>query len=154
MEKNYLLYLDDELSLEIYKWFVCTGEPDSISLFLQSLVDYQSSYVKHVLVKNLAYCQDWDFLSLDSGLAAAGGLDVPSIEMGALARFEFQALLTNTLTFNAVTNPNRTAPVPLRMMSQKRVYDYFQKCVRALDALGLIQFYSAPQESELIAVDF
>ena len=142
MEKNYLLSLDDELSLEIYKWFVCTGTEDSISLFIRSLVDYRGSYVKHVLVKNLAFCQNWDFLKSDSRFVKSGGLDVPTIEIGALARFEFETLASKNLTFNAATRSTPSSPSGLRMLSQKRVYDYFKRSIEALDALSLIQFYS------------
>lgn len=141
MEKNYLLSLDDDLSLEIYKWFVCTGSEDSINLLIRSLVDYQDSYVKHVLVKNLAFCQDWDFLSSNFAFVESGGLDIPSLEIGTLAPFEFGLLLGNTLTFNAALGSVPAVPNPLRMMSKKRVYNYFKPVREALDSLSLIQFY-------------
>lgn len=142
MEKNYLLAPDDDLNLEIYKWFVCTGSSDSINLFLQSLADYAGGAVKHVLVKNLAYCQNWDFLSQDLGFVQAGGLDVPSLEIGVLAKYECIALSSKNLTFNAALNTSSPNPSPLWMMSRKRVYDYFHSCRLSLDALSLIQPYS------------
>ena len=154
MEKNYLLSLDDELSLEIYKWFVCTGMEDSISLFIRSLVDYRGSYVKHVLVKNLAFRKDWAFLALDPRFVESGGLDVPAIEIGTLARFEFETLKTRNLTFNAATRPTPGSATPLRMMSQKRVYDYFKAAREAIEATSLIRFYYVdPELSHLKVAD-
>ncbi len=153
MEKNYLLSLDDELSLEIYKWFVCTGTEDSISLFIKSLDDYRGSYVKHVLVKNLAFCQDWTFLGDDPRFVESGGGDVPAIEIGTLARYEFEILKTRNLTFNAATRPTPGAAAPLRMMSQKRVYDYFKAAREAIEATSLIRFYYADPEPSIELAD-
>jgi hypothetical protein len=141
MAKNYLLSLDGDLPLEIYKWFVCTGTEDSISLFLKSLADYRGSYVRHVLVKNLAFCKDWSFLSSDSSFVESGGLDVPSIEVAHLAPFEFGLLTSRHFTFNVAISPSASS---LRTLSRKRIYDYFKVAREALDALSLIRFYSFP----------
>lgn len=146
MAKNYLLSLDGELPLEIYKWFVCTGQDDSVGLFLKSLADYQGSYVRHVLVKNLAFCKDWTFLSSDRSFVELGGLDVPSIELPSLASFEFGLLLRDHLTFGVATSLSAS---PLRMLSRKRVYDYFKAVLGSLDALSLIRFYSFPPGHDL-----
>jgi hypothetical protein len=165
MEKNYLLSLDDDLPLEIYKWFICTPTQDSISLFTSSLAAYRgSSYVKHVLVKNLAFGKDWSFLGEDPEFVASGGLDVPTLEIGELAQAESHALNSKILTFNVAAGTVSSSPPALRMMSQKRVYDYFKSARDALDALSLIRFYSEEppparptppiEEPLFIAIDF
>jgi hypothetical protein len=148
MEKNYLLSLDGDLPLEIYKWFVCTGTEDSVALFLKSLADYQGSYVRHVLVKNLAFCKEWDFLLSDPSFVQLGGLDLPSLELPHLAPFESDLLLSKHLTFNVAASSSASS---LRMLSRKRVYDYFSKVVDAIEALSLIRFYSFPPEPEPVA---
>jgi hypothetical protein len=51
IERNGLVDADFE-ELLIYKWFVCTGEPDSIDLFKKS-VTALSGKIKHILVKNM-----------------------------------------------------------------------------------------------------
>ena len=70
IERNGLLD-EDFGELEIYKWFVCTGEPDSVSLFKDS-VQALGGKIRHILVKNMgrtgAHEVTWNRLAGDSEL--------------------------------------------------------------------------------------
>ncbi len=67
IDRNQLLKLGGEHGVSFCKWFVCNGEYDSIKLFLSSLTCYENK-MKHILVRNLGLCDDWEPIEEDESV--------------------------------------------------------------------------------------
>jgi len=63
-EKNDLSEMAKEDEIEIYLWFVCNGQTDSIALLSEYFSRFKSK-VKYVLVKNQGVCEDWQSLDIN-----------------------------------------------------------------------------------------
>lgn len=65
IDGNKLIDLGNKNSIKFIKWFVCSGERDSIEFFIQSQKHFENN-INHILVKNYGLCDDWNYLDNES----------------------------------------------------------------------------------------
>lgn len=123
IERNGLVDEDfDELL--IYKWFVCTGEPDSIDLFKKS-VTALSGKIRHVLVKNLgvtdSFEANWQIWEDDPEFREfLESNNVLSMKLDSLHRKDADVIIVRQLSFDeAISNQSRVDRLAKRRL---RIY--------------------------------
>ncbi len=132
LERNELLTLSQECGVQIYKWFICTGEEDSIDLFLESLKHFENR-LPHVLVRNFgASGAKWETGDFERLERIVHKYRVPVIDLPKLPPLERDYLKKNQCTFAMASSK-------LKMMSKQRIAIYLKKAYKAISSTELIQ---------------
>lgn len=152
IERNGLVDVDFE-ELLIYKWFVCTGEPDSIDLFKKS-VTALSGKIKHILVKNMgvtgsfeANWKRWD-ANADFGEFLKSN-KVLVMKLDPLHRNDADVIVVSQLSFDeAISNQSKVDRLVKRRLRIYRdlVFDAIEGVkLPRIQALPLGEFGDEPQ---------
>ena len=129
---------EDFSDLKIYKWFVCTGEPDSIELFKKSVTALDGK-IEHVLVKNMgptgAYEASWQRLKEDKALCDfLEKHGVISMELLPLHKKDAEIIVVGQMTFFKAIAPDSE----VERLAKRRLRIYRDKVFDAIAATGLI----------------
>ncbi len=138
IEDNDLLELACECGIQLSKWFVCTGEVDSIHLFLESLKTLNT--MPHILVRNLgAPGARWNEENeeLERAIQSAR---IPVVDLQKLPKVEREYIQLHQCTFA------QAAP-KLQSLSKARLNKYLKAAYTAIAATGLIPETNAEVES-------
>ncbi|MBE9128029.1 MULTISPECIES: mobilization protein [unclassified Coleofasciculus] len=133
IERNELLTLGQECGVQIYKWFVCTGEGDSIELFLDSLKHFEKR-LPHILVRNLgASGAKWEtapaeYERLEQIISK---YRIPTIDLPKLPPLERDYIKKNQCSF-------AEASKKLKLMSKQRISIFLNKAYDAIESTQLI----------------
>ncbi len=129
-----ILDVAEETGIELVKWFVCTGEYDSMKSLGVSLKTFGGA-IPHVIVKNLKY-PDWTFFDADEetqGLIQQ--YQCPVIQLPKLTVSIANLILQQRLTFgDAVGYKSRS----FGTVQQIAVKGFLKQADAAFDATGLV----------------
>lgn len=134
VERNYLEEMASELSVKVVMWFACTGEPDSIGLFLDSLEEY--AWMEHVLVKNKGLQpEDEIWAAIEAMPRYKKALDFHKFKIINLHKFYFaerDVLKDNPMSFAvALKQPNLFS-----VLGGKRVSKFLETMAVQFDSTG------------------
>jgi hypothetical protein len=137
IERNGLLD-EDFAELEIYKWFVCTGEPDSVALFKNSTQALDGK-IRHVLVKNMgptgAYEASWQRLNEDKALSDfIEKHGVISMELLPLHKKDAEIIVVGQMTFKKAIAPEEN----VERLAKRRLKIYREKVFTSIRETGLL----------------
>ena len=133
IEKNELLTLGKEHNIQIYKWFVCTGENDSINLFMESIKHFEER-LKHILVRNHgAPGANWTTVSTEHEMLdkIVSKYRIDTIDLPKLPTLEREFIKTNQCTFAAAFKR-------LKLMSRQRIKIFLDKAYEGIESTKLI----------------
>ncbi|MFP5275377.1 hypothetical protein [Coleofasciculus sp.] len=124
--------------VEFYKWFVCTGQPDSVDLFVQSLAD-RGDKIPHILVKNEYWTKDFSVLETPSIKELIEEYEVEEITLPKmiLSEKERQFFSTHKMSFSDAIAGKKWQK-EWRILSRQRVATYFKQAKSTLSQLGLL----------------
>ncbi|HAX85884.1 MAG TPA: hypothetical protein DCY91_06325 [Cyanobacteria bacterium UBA11370] len=124
--------------IEFYKWFVCTGQPDSVDLFVQSLADWGDK-IPHILVKNEYWTKDFSVLETKSvkNLIKKYRVEEIALPKMVLSEKERQFFAANKMTFSDAIAGKKWQK-EWRILSRQRVATYFKQAKSILSQLGLL----------------
>jgi hypothetical protein len=134
--------LDEDFSeLQIYKWFVCTGEPDSVSLFKDSVQAFDGK-IRHILVKNMgrtgAHEVTWNRLAADSELVEfVNAHNVIQMVLDPLHADDADVIISKRVTFRQAIG-EVPSDVNLPLLPKRRLKLYREKVFTAIRETGLI----------------
>ncbi len=139
IERNGLMD-EDFGELEIYKWFICTAEPDSIELFKKSAQALDGK-IRHVLVKNMgqtgAYEANWKRLAADDGLAEfLKKHSVIEMTLDPLHKKDADIITISGFSFNAAISESPDTTVD--RLAKRRLKIYREKVFTAIRGTGLL----------------
>jgi hypothetical protein len=122
------------VDIEMVKWFVCTGEYDSMKSLGNSLQAW-GDRIPHVVVKNLKY-SDWGFFDTDEEMQALlKQYDCPVIELPKLPQSIASRMLQQRLTFEAAQQYRDKA---FGVIQQSAVKGYLKDAAAAFASTGLV----------------
>lgn len=132
IERNELLELGGECGVRLCKWFVCTGENDSVDLFLESLKHF-GNRLPHVLVRNFgASGAKWETGEFEILDRVVDKYRVPVIDLPKLPPLERDYIKKSQCTFAMASSK-------LKMMSKQRIAIYLKKAYKAISSTELLQ---------------
>ena len=130
--------IGQEYGLEIYKWFVCTGAHDSITLFIESAEKF-SGKIKHILVKNYAFSDedDWaqvfqDYPKLEQIVKQQ---NIPQVVLPRLGTSEKNVIDQKMWTFEMAGSKDN---LEISALPKQRIVNYLRMFVANLDELGIL----------------
>ncbi len=131
---------EDFGELEIYKWFICTAEPDSVELFKKS-AQALGGKIRHVLVKNMgqtgAYEVNWKRLATDDGLAEfLKKHSVIEMTLDPLHKKDADIITISGFSFNAAISESPDTTVD--RLAKRRLKIYREKVFSAIRGTGLL----------------
>jgi hypothetical protein len=133
IERNELLTLGQECGVQLYKWFVCTGETDSVDLFLESLKHFENR-LPHILVRNLgASGAKWETSATELELLerVISKYRILTIDLPKLPPLERDYIKKNHCSF-------AEASKHLKLMSKQRISIFLNKAYAAIESTDLI----------------
>ncbi|MDY6939838.1 MAG: hypothetical protein SWY16_19570 [Cyanobacteriota bacterium] len=126
-------------TLEFVKWFVCTGEPDSVALLQRSFQDWGEK-MTHVIVKNHGATERPDFSGLETGEIAklavefpTRQLDFPKLLLGT-GRGKFLSLFKHRSLQEAVS----TKAAGWTVMDRQRVSSFLKASHGEISRVGIL----------------
>lgn len=134
LKQYHILDLLQTVDIEMVKWFVCTGEYDSMKSLGNSLQTW-GDRIPHVVVKNLKY-SDWGFFDTDAemqGLLKQYGC--PVIELPKLPQAIASRMLQQRLTFEAAQSYRDKG---FGLIQQVTVKSYLKDAAEAFVSTGLV----------------
>ncbi|HAA28529.1 MAG TPA: hypothetical protein DCE56_13660 [Cyanobacteria bacterium UBA8553] len=139
IERNGLLDEDFD-ELEIYKWFVCTGEPDSVALFKNS-TQALNGKIRHVLVKNMgrtgAHELTWNRLATDNELLEfVKTHNVVEMTLDPLHAEDADIIVVKGFSFDAAINSPLGGSVS--KLAKRRLKVYREKVFTSIRGTGLL----------------
>lgn len=118
----------------LVKWFICTGEYDSMKSLQVSLETFGEK-IPHVVVKNLKY-DDWEFFETDERTQALiKQYACPVIELPKIPGRLASTLLQERLTFEAALTHRGNN---FGIVQQSAIRGYLKKAKTAFQATGLV----------------
>lgn len=131
---NNLYALGQEHHIAFRKWFVSSGEYDSIHLFLESLELY-GEQIEHILVRNFGLCEEWEQVEQDKSLKAAiQKYSVKVINLPKLVYSERWFINKHQLSFSAARNHDK-----LGIMGKQRIVKFLELAYAEIDNSGAWQ---------------
>jgi hypothetical protein len=134
--------LKDDDRVLIYKWFLCTGEPDSIKLFKESVTSVEGK-IPHILVKNMLYELNWERFNQEQEDRHDKEVqelqifvkehNVKVLELPKLHKKDADLIVFDKLRFSqAVISPS------VSRLAQRRLAHYLELVYEAITATGLM----------------
>jgi hypothetical protein len=131
--------LKDDEGVLIYKWFVCTGEPDSIKLFKESVTSLEGK-IPHILVKNMLYELNWERLSQEQEDEESQELqlfvkehNVQVLELPKLHKRDADIIVFDKLRFSQAVISSSVS-----RLARRRLSHYLEWIYEAIEATGLM----------------
>jgi hypothetical protein len=137
-ERNNILDIasSPDVNIKICKWFVSSGAFDSISLFKDSL-EKHGSKIKHILVKNLAFCDASEWQGVVSGLKKEvedyDSYEVLEVNFPKLAYKERDVMLKDNLRFEAARDFG-SVKEKIGILGQQRVKTFLDSAIASIEA--------------------
>jgi hypothetical protein len=121
-------------NLRFYQWFVCTGEPDGMQFFRDS-VNRFGGKISHILVKNMLHEENWSRWDRDEKLLAL----LQQYQIGELRLPRLHKRYADLIVFERFSFRNivaRTSGLPHRV--RRGVFNYLRLTYAAIAQLGLL----------------
>lgn len=127
----------EKSGVDICKWFLCSGTPDSIKMFMDSFNCFEGQ-LKHVLVRNFGVCKDWSHMQGHNDiLQLISKHQIPVIDFPKLSAKEKKFIETKRLSFSqAMNHPD------FYLISQQRLHTFLEESYSLIENIGL--FNDAP----------
>ncbi|BAZ37579.1 hypothetical protein NIES4101_35020 [Calothrix sp. NIES-4101] len=121
IQRNDLVSLGEEYSINFTKWFVSTGGVDSVNFFLKSLDDFGDD-ITHVFVKNYGLCDDWEYVeTMPEFLDAVQKYNFYVVDFPKFPFWERNTIDRLSVTFtDAILRPE------LKIVSKQRVKNFLK----------------------------
>ncbi|AFZ01698.1 hypothetical protein [Calothrix sp. PCC 6303] len=134
IQRNDLVNLGKDNSINFIKWFVATGGVDSVNFFLKSLDDFGND-ITHVFVKNYGLCDNWEYVeTMPEFVDAAQKYNFYAIDFPKFPFWERNTIDRLEITFtDAILRPE------LKIVSKQRVKNFLQFAYKAFAKTGLIE---------------
>ena len=136
IERNNLLEIAAKHDVQICKWFICSGGYSSVSLFKESLADYQDGII-HIFVKNMGLTDDWEFLKEDlefSNLSCKYPHTLKTIDFPLCPYKERYSLEKFQLTLSDALKSTEFS-----ILSKQRLQIFQKQSFAAMENTGLIE---------------
>lgn len=138
---NGLIELARDNGVKFVKWFVSSGEVQSIGEFIETVDKFTNSETfQHVFVKNLSLEENWQKV-IDHNKTLNETLEsdkIITLELPALSPTRYKLILENNLTFEAAKTSKE-----LNMVARQGVAKFLEKAFENLDTtfaeLGISQ---------------
>ncbi len=132
-ETNDIFEICQEDGVDFTYWFVCSGGYDSIELFDQHLAYYKGK-VNHVLVKNWAFCDEWDSIfTMDSIIENMEKYEVKVVDFPKFTGDYVRNVIDQkSLTFGSARQYNEFDSI-----DRQRVKTFLKKAYSAFDDAGV-----------------
>ena len=134
IDNNSLISLGQENGVRFIKWFICTGNHDSVQFFLKSLKHFEND-LTHVLVKNQGLCDDWKYVEeLSEYQDAKNKYSFTVMEFPKLAHWEKNMVDRLQIDFTSASTHKE-----LGVVSKQKVKNFLKEAYKAFDETGLVQ---------------
>jgi hypothetical protein len=136
--RNNILDIADnpDVKIKICKWFVSSGAFDSTSLFKDSL-EKHGTKIKHILVKNLAFCDATEWEGVVTGLKKEiknyKNYGVLEVSFPKLAYKERDIVLKDELKFSAALSVE-SVKKKIGILGQQRVKTFLDSAIASIEA--------------------
>ncbi|MEC4895921.1 MAG: hypothetical protein SAL07_25250 [Oscillatoria sp. PMC 1051.18] len=116
--------------VRFFKWFVSSGQTDSIEPFRQSLREFGND-IPHIFVKNHYLYDDdqWDTIMSDLQ-SELSNYNVKVISLGRLLKVDLKQILDNLLTFEQAVEDSE-----LQLMQRQRIYMFCNQAISEIDSV-------------------
>ncbi|HEY9597784.1 MAG TPA: mobilization protein [Cyanophyceae cyanobacterium] len=129
--------LGAQYKLEIYKWFVCTGGHDSITLFIESCEKFAPK-IKHVLVQNYFSADEDDWEMIYRGYPKLEEVikkhNIPCLAFPRLGTSDKNLIDQHQWTFEQTIDKENTE---IGALSKQRVVTFLRNVGNNLDPLNI-----------------
>ena len=131
IEGNQLFTIGKEYQVDFCKWFVCSGQYDSVKLLINSLEFYQGR-MRHIVVRNWGKCDDWLHVDNDKELEKlVKKYRVKVIDLPKLPHAETYLIDKNRLNFAQARELKE-----LKTLGKQRVVNFLNATYQAIDSTG------------------
>ena len=131
IERNQLFTVGKEYQVDFCKWFVCSGQYDSVKLLISSLNLYQGQ-MRHIIVRNWGKCDDWAHVDNDKELEKlVKKYKVKTIDLPKLPHAETYLIDKNRLNFAQARESKE-----LKILGKQRVKNFLNLAYQAIDSTG------------------
>jgi hypothetical protein len=134
IQRNDLIELGKENSINFVKWFVCTGGVDSVNFFLKSLEDLGNEML-HIFVRNWGMCDDWQYIDeMPEFIVAQSKYNFTVMDFPKFPFWERNQVDRLGATFEGVL-----AHHELGVVSKQRVKNFLKQAYAAFKETGLVK---------------
>lgn len=131
IDRNQLFTVGKEYQVDFCKWFVCSGQYDSVKLLINSLNLYQGQ-MRHIIVRNWGKCDDWTHVDRDKELEKlVKKYKVKTIDLPKLPHAETYLIDKNRLNFAQARESKE-----LKILGKQRVKNFLNLAYQAIDSTG------------------
>lgn len=137
------LEFTQEANVNVVKWFVCSGEPDSFQYFLNSMEELGGA-VPHVLVRNKGLHPDWKDVDNNKDYKTAKDkYKFLEIDFPGLRKSEQIYVQKSQLSFN-----NLIGDKALGLLSKQRLKNFLKLATEAIQESKVIAEPPPPSKSQ------
>ncbi|MGB5631198.1 MAG: hypothetical protein WBM86_00285 [Waterburya sp.] len=133
IKDNDLINLAKEVKMTIIQWFVSSGEPNSITEFLETIDSFTNcDNFKHIFVKNYGEEENWaKVLEQNKNLRETLEADkIITVDFPEFSPSRFKIIVENNLTFAAAKDSDK-----LNIIAKSALSQWLNKCAMELDAV-------------------
>ncbi|MEM9448647.1 MAG: hypothetical protein AAGA75_08940 [Cyanobacteria bacterium P01_E01_bin.6] len=136
--------------VQLYFWFVTSGERDSVNLFIESLQEFQG--IPHILIRNEHFTDrlTYDYSDPNTWPAIKEAVDtyqVPVITFPRLGPADIDFMKAHALTFGEALEPTSG----LSIGGRSRIFRALNTLFAQLDALEVFKTHEPPQPERTTA---
>lgn len=145
IERNQILKLGYKHQIKLVKWFVSTGQHESIDEVVTSL-NYWKENIPHIIVRNHFKYGDWAEIETDQGLREALEKWVSlRVDMPALSRRERDYLENHRIPFGSINTPPHVQE--LGILGLMRIQGFLEDTFDSIDSAWIRLTDDAPDAS-------
>lgn len=126
-----------EYNIEVFKWFLCNGGHDSITLFTESAETFQGK-VKHIFVKNYKDADEDDWTQIFTHYPKLGEVikqqNIPQLILPKFSSMERNLIDQNQWTFAKAIEKESGLPI----LSKQRVVNYLKNFSVNIEELKIL----------------
>lgn len=131
IERNKLLTIGKNYQVDFCRWFVCSGQYDSVKLLTNSL-KLHGDKIRHIIVRNWGKCDDWTHVDNDKELEKLiKKHKVKTIDLPKLPHAETYSIDKNRLNFAQARELKA-----LKILGKQRVVNFLNAAYEAIDSTG------------------
>jgi len=138
IEENDILELCEANQIAIYKWFLCNGSYHSVSLFADSMLEFEGK-LPHVFVRNKGLSQDWSNLTNHEELNSVKSEwndRIIDIDFPILRFVERDCIEQHEMSFlSALTSPEK---YKMTILSQQRLTKFLREAGKEIKKAGIL----------------
>ncbi|MCU0542638.1 MAG: mobilization protein [Oscillatoriaceae cyanobacterium Prado104] len=143
IKDNDLLEIGKTEGIDMYKWFLCSGSYDSVSMFLESLKTFEGK-LPHIFVRNLGLCPDWSNADARAELIKAKEqYKFKELQFPGLRFTERDYLEENRIPFSMALDNKNGMPV----LSRQRLVKFLRCTSKAVSDVEVVS-QTVPLNSE------